>query len=223
MGVLINFGLIIGGLFTVTYFVRVIREEGVSGKYGIYGGILVGIYLCFFIYKFMFKLSGVEFIDKYSILLPYILSHLLIFGAMFFLITYLMMLPYEMYGLIQDKFIIEAFGKVRSKVKGFLNRYNKTSRLIARLIFCINPFIIVSNRREIAFAKFIKTVILISYIISGIILLSVFTNHLENNGIDFNIGYLKREYELYKTVFVTSLIPFTINYIKDLGKEASQQ
>ena len=101
MGVLINFGLIIGGLFTVTYFVRVIREEGVSGKYGIYGGILVGIYLCFFIYKFMFKLSGVEFIDKYSILLPYILSHLLIFGAMFFLITYLIMLPYEMYGLIR--------------------------------------------------------------------------------------------------------------------------
>lgn len=71
MGVLINFirifVLIIGGLFAATYLRRVIGEENISPRYGILGGILVGAYFFLSIYSLMFKLSGIEWIEKYSI------------------------------------------------------------------------------------------------------------------------------------------------------------
>lgn len=224
MGVLINFirifVLIIGGLFAATYLRRVIGEENISPRYGILGGILVGAYFFLSIYSLMFKLSGIEWIEKYSIIPVYIFMHLIIFGGLFFIFTYLMIVPYEMYYLSQDNIIRSLIEKLINKAIIFLNNHSKAEKFLKIINRIMNPFRKIGDSANINLAKWIKTLILISYLISGVILLSYFTNQMEANGAVLDAQSFKRDYELYKTVFVTSLIPFTINYIKDIGKEA---
>lgn len=208
------FLLLVGGLFTVTYFIRVINDDEINMKYGIFGALISGGYIASAIYSIMSILVNVPWLDKYSLILTYLLTHILIFSILFFLIAYFSIGIYQLY----------SYSNVRRNLK-CLNSFNaiilkcsKTKEFLGQVNKYFNPLNKFKNKHKFNISKFIKLIMLISYLISGVFLLSYLTNIIELNGIDFEVPAFKRDYELYKTVFVTSLIPFTINYIKDFNK-----
>lgn len=218
MDILVAFIFIIGTLFTATYFIRVVREDKFSIRFGIIGAIISAGYLYWSIFLIMNKLSEIEGIDKYSIILTYLISHLLMFAVVFFVIFYLIIIPYQIYRFTQDDWVKKNVARIKKVVITIIAKHSKLSIVLAKLNIYINPFRKMDKELNISGAKIIKSIILISYLISGIIILTYLTNYLEAEGGNLELSSFKRDYELYKTVFVTSLIPFTINYLKELNK-----
>ncbi|MGG7160085.1 hypothetical protein [Clostridium baratii] len=215
LGVLV---IIVGILFTVTYFVRVIKEDKFSAKYAVGGALISGIFSFAFILSLIQILSRINDIDKYSIILVYFLAHLLLFSVICIFIAYFMIIIYEIYMFNKDGVITKIIDIMKNKFVIITKNYEKIRLVVRKLNVFFNPFRKIGNGVNINLPKIMKAVMLISYLISGVILLSYFTNYIEINGGNFNSQIFKREYDLYKNVFVTSLIPFTINYIKDLNK-----
>lgn len=215
--VIINY--IIGGLFTLTYFIRIIMEDRITPTYGIIGGIISTIYLICILDFCMNKLSFLSWIEKYTIIVTFFLAHIIIFGTIFFMFFSFMMIIYEVYGFRNDKDFRELKYALSTIFNKSFKEESKVKTVIKQINNLINPFSKLADNIKISLGKIIKTIMLISYIASGVIILSVVTNYLEIKGFDFSIASLKRDYELYKTVFVTSIIPFTINYVRDLNKQ----
>lgn len=91
------------------------------------------------------------------------------------------------------------------------NRINKAFNPLYNINIKIDP-----NR-------LIKIMILVAYLLAGIILLSPMTCLYEKDLINIaGESYFNRDYELYKQVFITSLIPFILGYIIN-GKKKNNE
>lgn len=158
-----------------------------------------------FLYKFIAD-KYLSYIIQYSTLPLYLISHLAIFVTMFNALFLFIVKSIHVYNFIKD--IIKKQVKLK-KIKGF---YKKSLIWIYKNL---DPFYTV-DLKSINSIKLIKSLLLISYLIAGIIILVVFNRYIEldiASSAENFIGYFNKEYELYKGIFVVSLIPFTINYL----------
>lgn len=208
----------IGALFTLTYFIRVICEDNMNIAYAVLGGLVSGGYILMLVYKIMKLLIYVPSVDKYSLIPTYLLIHIAIFAIIVFIISYLGILIYQIYINCKENFIVNIFNDSIKVLKKVIYKHDGLTSIIRKINMILNPCRRSEDKFNINISRVIKLIMIISYLVSGIFLLSYFTNLMESRGVSFEIEALKRDYELYKTVFVTSLIPFTINYIKDFNK-----
>lgn len=78
----------------------------------------------------------------------------------------------------------------------------------------LNPFYkIPCTKRNISTIYNIKSTIFICYLISGIIIISPLYNYLIGlSEMEEYLPIIKNDYEIYKSIFITSLIPYFINF-----------
>lgn len=144
---------------------------------------------------------------KYTTLTIYLLMHIIIFAIVCYLNLALMMMIVSSYTFIKST-IISIFK--HKKVNG---SYKKIFKFIHKNL---DPFYTI-NFEKITITKFVKIIFILSYLISGVIVLSYCYNYFKlNNYIPENFN---NDYEIYKSVFVVSLIPFTINYLTNRNKK----
>lgn len=215
---LINYFLIIIlSLFTLRFILSLFVEDKKQNNF-------FKLSFCTFVSAFyLFSLLVIlsQKIDSMHLptLIPLYLSihliMLLIMSVVFFYIIFLIHLLF--YGT-KSNFIIDLFSTLIEisirLIKKIPFLYNLCAKILNFLNILFNPFLYFKNIGKINNYKLIKLFFLISYIISGLILLSPITNSYEVM-LTSEFSNFTRDYELYKTVFVTSLIPFTLTYLSN--------
>jgi hypothetical protein len=208
---------ILGGLFTFKFFFMLFYEKNYlnddenslknSNKF-FAGAFISSVYLLVLIFTLYKK---VDIVQLNSIIPLYIFFHLIIWiFSCFSIFTLFMFLP-DLLSIFS--FILKPLHSFIEIIKEIKILYNCIIKIFNYINIYFNPFNCKGNFEKISHYRKIKLIFLISYFISGVIILSVYTNYLEANGLKTSLPSFTREYDLYKNVFVTSLIPFILNYI----------
>lgn len=205
-------------LLSIKYFIEIINEK-ITGNYKV---ILIKAFMPPIILGFIFDIANEiieEYIDllvKYSTLLYYIFAHIIIFIAIYTISIGIISFIIFLYSFIKDFFVIffifnyfpELLIKITRHFFSFINRE-------------LNPFYTI-DFKSINVIRFIKKIYIISYLIAGVLILSYFNNYLElsiANDESMTLRYFSKDYEIYKGIFVMSLIPFSINYLMNKDKK----
>lgn len=219
---------ILGALWTLKFFVDLF--EDVETKFiNIRGGISA-VYMLIVLYYLAQNLSEYDSLLKYSIVPTLLIFHLLLCCFLCTTIFYFSFLVKAVWGsvsivkfinyifceLSSDRLTYTIFDKVVYKIEDFI------IRCLHNVNIMINPFYNIDKSRKRNSTRAIKMILIISYLISGMIILSPFINYINIKDSSLITESFKRDYELYKNVFVISLIPFSINFLinKKENKEA---
>lgn len=221
--ILVYLIIILWGFHTIKFIFELISEK-IKNSQEIFSRSFYAI--IFILISLAFILDGVwknfEFINKYTIILLYFAMHLMLTC---FIYVISMIIPFI---LIFLDWILQSlksliFGAV-SMIEGILKNTKDISKINIRIYrfytFVKKKF---GHYNEISFKninwiKFAKNLFIISYLISGLIVLSPLNNIMLNEMPEKYYktkihDIVKSDYELYKQVFVISLIPFSLRYI----------
>lgn len=210
--------LIILGLITLKFFIELFNEKiNIDLNHILFKASISLIFTIItfgYIYDYFFE--KIEFITEYTIIPVYLIFHLLIECILCMGIIFILLIIIEIINglrgsvtLIGDiiKGLLGDFIKIRNFFYGILKYLNES----------INPLYTV-DLKNINIIKSIKIIFVINYLVAGLVMISPMTNYINET---MEESYLntstydnfKRDYELYKSVFIMSLIPFSINYI----------
>lgn len=210
---------ILGALWTLKFFVDLF--EDVETKFiNIRGGISA-LYMLIVLSYLAQNLSEYDSLLKYSTVPTLLIFHLLLCcflcTAIFYLsflvkavwqsVSIVKFINYIFCQLSSDRLTYTIFNKVFYKIEDFI------IRCLHNVNIMINPFYNIDKSRKRNSTRVIKMILIISYLISGMIILSPFINYINIKDSSLITESFKRDYELYKNVFVISLIPFSINFL----------
>ncbi|MBU3109474.1 hypothetical protein [Clostridium gasigenes] len=217
---------ILSALYTIKFFIELLNErihkdnERIIKKafFSTFGLLLTLAFISDYILNKFYILS------KYSIIPTYFIYHIFI-SCMICCCLWLVML------IIIN--VNETIYKAKKKLEMSIYTIRKDTGLLTKIkVFLrkkltdinrtFNPMYTI-NFEEVNIIKIVKIIFIFSYLLSGIIMLSMATNYIDIKSKEIRDGQVKvenqiddnfkRDYELYKSVFVVSLIPFSLNYI----------
>lgn len=209
---------ILAGLYTIKFFVEVFNEKIEMENRTIFIRAFIStLVLLMGLALFNdFVLKKYSILTKYSIIPIYLVFHLLIACILCcFLFGILIIINRTSDNIKETQKIIKK-NKIENVFKFNISILTKSKRILIQSANYINrhfnPFYTI-NLKKINVIRTIKIIFLSCYLLSGIVMLSYLSNYVVNINKMEEINYFTRDYELYKSVFVISLIPFSINYI----------
>ncbi|MBS6502049.1 MAG: hypothetical protein KH415_10535 [Clostridium sp.] len=183
-----------------------------------------------------------EIINRYSFIPLYLFFHILLWLVISFFIFLFAFIMYYIWLLLVEGVLLFIKKMCKEILLSFDERLLYLSKRFIKFINkYINPFYSLRNYK-LSITKSIKIWFILSYLLSGIILLSPITKYmkilvqeelikLENKYQEawnrdyeylnevreiqksFSSEDFKNDYDLYKNVFIISLIPFSLSYI----------
>lgn len=183
-----------------------------------------------------------EIINRYSFIPLYLFFHILLWLVISFFIFLFAFIMYYIWLLLVEGVLLFIKKMCKEILLSFDERLLYLSKRFIKFINkYINPFYSLRNYK-LSITKSIKIWFILSYLVSGIILLSPITKYmkilvqeelikLENKYQEawnrdyeylnevremqksFSSEDFKNDYDLYKNVFIISLIPFSLSYI----------
>lgn len=237
--------LIVGLIFTIRFFIDLITNNIKGNKLVTFarGACSVGftiVVLLIIRSKAVELLQIEELINEYSIIPLYLSFHIIICLFLCYIIFSVAFITYYIYlGIINiiKSILITIKATIISDDKRILDSSGKLFKLLKKYI---NPFYELRDY-EISITRIMKMCFIISYLISGILMLSPITRYVkdeakrelikieekyqDNNSEFDDLEEIRKvnnllesedftnDYELYKSVFVISLIPFSLNYM----------
>lgn len=211
-------GLILISLFTLKFILSLLVEDKKQNKF-------IQLSFCTFISSFYLVFLSIKLSEKIeSMHLPtiiplYLSIHITMLLTMSIISFYSIFLINLVFKQFTDVFISDFFLSTIVIIKDLFKKIHFFYKLCLKFYNFIdtffNPFSYIKSISEINNYKIIKLFFLLSYLFSGIILLSPITNYFDKYLVAEYTNFI-RDYELYKTVFVTSLIPFTLTYISKI-------
>lgn len=204
--------IILGGLFSLNFFINLIFRDAqhYSWKSILFSGLICCIYLIYMASPLISLIISTGLIDKisnYTIIPLYFFFHILITLIISIILILFLLLP---------KILLDEYSGMLSLLNPSTYLNLNLPRFISHFLHKINIYFnpIYSIDFSSINNKFIlKSIFLVSYLISGISLLSPLTNHLISSGITANMSHFTKDCDLYKSVFLISLIPFILKYI----------
>lgn len=177
--------------------------------------------------------KNLEFLNHYTIIPLYFSIHLIL---TFILYLILMIVPFALiflevilkivrYLILFFIDLIKAILEIIKYISGLKIIIKLFSKFIYPIMYKVYTFI--KNKlgpyneitvRNINWIKFAKNLFIISYLIAGLFVLSplnnkISTEMLEEYSNSNQYDIFKNDYDLYKEVFVITLIPFSLSYI----------
>lgn len=205
-------GIPLATLYFIRFFTKVIYDKDFTNNKDAFSSLLVSAIICIFLISFVFQHYS-KFIDttiKYSVI-PIYFSIQILFCLLFIYIFSLgnliiifviqqlssFLFPFKTIYIFLLKSTI-----FRKYIKPFFNKY-------------INPFYRIQfNKNSYSTVYFIKSIIFTCYLLSGIVVISpVYNWIIQSKGVTTYLPILKSDIDIYKSIFVVSLIPFFLNYI----------
>ncbi|GAB6167581.1 hypothetical protein JCM1393_00410 [Clostridium carnis] len=212
---------ILAGLYTTKFFVEVFNEKIELGNRYIFIKALISTTILMIALSLFndFVLQKYSILTKYSIIPIYLVFHLIIACVLCCILWGILIIINKTNNNIKETQKVINTNKSKNERDINIPLLTKSKCFFINGINYINKHfnpLYTINLKEINVIRIIKIIFLLCYLLSGIIMLSYVSNYLDLKIIAHEleeISYFNRDYELYKSVFVISLIPFSINYI----------
>lgn len=232
--VLIYFMIILWAFQTIKFIFELVSEKIRNSEeifYRSFYAIIFSMIFLAFTYDQINK--NLEFLNHYTIIPLYFSIHLIL---TFILYLILMIVPFALiflevmlkivrYLILFFIDLIKAILEIIKYISGLKIIIKLFSKFIYPIMYKVYTFI--KNKlgpyneitvRNINWIKFAKNLFIISYLIAGLFVLSplnnkISTEMLEEYSNSNQYDIFKNDYDLYKEVFVITLIPFSLSYI----------
>lgn len=208
-----NIGIIICTLITISFIKDILSNENNVGSkiiFTVRAFISAGTIL--FCLRYIGDTKLIHDISELTIIPAYLVKHLMLCSFLFIIIFYSIIMIksidiFQKIAVINDN-VLEFFSSIENNTE-ISGKYKKRINLLKNLYCALVPI----RKRKCNDSKVtIKSIIIISYFFSGLILLSPLTNYALSTASHIVPEYFSKDYDLYKSVFVISLIPYSINF-----------
>ena len=192
-------------LYLFRFFLKVKHNRDFENNLDAFISLLVSAIMCIFILSFAFTSYSktIDNITKYSAIPIYFFTHLLL--------CLLFIYIFSLWNIFISSVIKEIIGFTNIMFKP-IYRFFLKSMFFRKYIDPYNG--ISSHNTPYSTIRFIKSILFACYLLSGIVVISPFYNWLiKSDGISTYLPVLKTDIEIYRSIFVVSLIPFFLNYI----------